>query len=117
MFFLPRVTPIDEKPRDIEFTYIWPGMVKKLLEEAEEDFSLTLKARQAVPQLSYTILFDPALRKKFRFSCEGVSGPVSAPNLREFQSEESGWVGWKYEARTAPAEGAEYLFRLTCEKK
>lgn len=117
VFFLPRVAPDDKDFRDIEFTYVWPGMVRKLLEEGEEDFSLTLKAGQAVPQFSYTILFHPSLQRKYRFGCEGVSGSVLSSNLKEFESQENGWKGWRYETQSAPAEGAEYLFRLTCRQK
>lgn len=117
VFFLPRIAPDGRDSREILFTYAWPGMVSKLLQEGEEEFSLKLKARKSVQEFSYTILFHPTLRRKYHLSCQGLSGAVLASNLKEYESEENGWSGWRYEAQAAPAEGAEYLFRLTCQKK
>ncbi len=116
VFFLPLLSP-QETPREIVFSYVWPGMVKRLLTVGDEEFSLSLDSRTRVPKFEYTVYFSSKLHDTYAIQCRQESAKVENEVLQELEVSESGYKGWRYAVEGAPAEGHSYQWRFRAKRK
>jgi len=116
VYFLPHLSP-GEPAREIIYTYDSPQMVKKLLDEGNEEFTLTVKSRTPVDQIDYAMYFHPNLRRIRRLSCEVVNSAAGTGTLTEENSQDLGWHGWRYRVSNAPAQGFAYKLLFKAAKK
>jgi hypothetical protein len=114
IFFLPQISP-QEPPRSIAITYTWPGMFRRLLTQGDEEFSLTLDSRTQVAEVEYSFIFHPKLHRTYTLDCRRESAEIQEERL-EAKVEDSGWKGWTYRVKNAPAEGFTYQLRLTAKR-
>ncbi|HEY2293213.1 MAG TPA: hypothetical protein VGM86_21140 [Thermoanaerobaculia bacterium] len=114
IFFLPQISP-QEPARSIAISYTWPGMIKRLLTRGDEEFSFTLESRTQVSEVEYSFLFHPKLHSAYALDCRRESAEIQGERL-DVKTGESGWKGWSYGVKNAPAEGFTYQLRLTAKR-
>jgi hypothetical protein len=91
-------------------------MFRRLLTRGDEEFSLTLDSLIQVSEVEYLFLFHPKLHHTYALACRRESAEIPGARL-EVKEEDSGWKGWSYQAKNAPAEGFAYQLRLTARRK
>lgn len=116
VYFLPHLMP-GEPAREIVYTYEWPQMVKRLLDQGDEEFGLEVRSRTAVAKIDYAMYFHPKLWRTRSLSCQLVSSAVGTGSLTEEDSQDLGWHGWRYTVQNAPAQGFAYRLLFQAPKR
>lgn len=107
LFYLPRITADEKKPRKIRTSYRWRGLMRQLTQKGKEDWTWTMPARGDISEFEFKFFYHPDLG---RITCSHVSPHLEpVPKLASIQSEQ-GWPGWSFKARDVPAEGTQYTF-------
>ena len=109
IFFLPKVDPGEESPRQIEISFKWKGMFKKLLERNRDRWQTTLRGQGSVPKFTVNFFFHPDLGQiRVRLISRKPKGEIQR-NLAEWQ----GWNGWNFDFVNAPANESKWNFELS----
>lgn len=116
VYFLPYLMP-GEPARDIVYTYDWPQMVRRLLDQGDEEFGLEVKSRTPVAQIDFAMYFHPKLWRARNLTCQLVSSVVGTGNLVEEDSRDLNWHGWRYTVTNAPAQEFAYKLLFQAVKK
>jgi hypothetical protein len=98
-FFLPQIDPGESEPRTLKFTYTWPGMMTKLIQDSEE-ISWVINSRREVGEVLFEFFYEPSLGV---ISCEQIHAPIKDVKPIRIQDAKD-WPGWQYKLTDAPAE-------------
>jgi hypothetical protein len=116
IFFLPQISP-QEPARKIVFSYTWPGAVKRLLTQGDEELSLQLDSRTQVTEMEYAVYFTAKLHESYTLQCQQVSAKIEGEELRPVEVKAAGHKGWSYKVKNAPARGFRYQWRFTAKRR
>ena len=101
LYFLPRIE-VGTPARQIEISYRWQGMCKALKELGEESFKASYDSVEDVGELLVEVYLEPGSGGILKGEVEGVS--YTGARVRPAQHPRmTGWDGFRYEVRNAPA--------------
>lgn len=109
IFFLPRIEPNDT--REIEISYQWKGLFRRLFRQGWENFSDQLRNAHALQEYTVEIYLEPGTGGSLY--CEETGIPLPGKTLEQIVSHH-GWYGWRYSARDIPAELLQSEIVLQC---
>lgn len=98
IFFLPRIEP--GEARTVEVSYKWPGMVRALREEGEEEFTIRQASGSDIAEFCMELYLEPGSGGTLFWEESGR--PIPNKVIQESKSQQD-WPGVKYSASNVPS--------------
>jgi cbb3-type cytochrome oxidase subunit 3 len=114
VFFLPVVRSGGADQRLAKTSFYWSGLMRRLVEQGEEEFENQVKSVDAVPLVEYEFWVKPRLG---RLRCTNLGPEVDAVIEEKLEETEDGkgMHGWRYTGKNLPGDHVTRL-RLELQK-
>jgi hypothetical protein len=101
MFFLPCIKAGGPDTRELEISFYWPGLFRRLLTIGEEPFNNQIKSVEDIPEVEYQFWIRPNLGT---LHCMNVGENLGTGTETLTEAEdEKGMKGWIYHGTNLPS--------------